>query len=67
LGKGELREAAMQADHELRKNPHDGFVQTFESGEVDSNFAAERSLLFGMTFFTGHGFLLKSRLAVGEP
>ena len=36
LGNRELREAAMQADHELRKDPHDKFVQTFESGEMDA-------------------------------
>jgi hypothetical protein len=67
LGNGELREAAMQADHELRKNKHDGFVQTFESRKMDGNFAIECALLFRMTLFTGHGFPLKSRLAIGEP
>jgi hypothetical protein len=51
---GELREAAMQTDHELRKDPHDGFVQTFESGEMDSNFAVENALLIGLASFAVH-------------
>ena len=51
----ELRGTAMQADHELRKNPHDGFVQTLESPEVDGNFAVEHALLIGIACFTGHG------------
>jgi hypothetical protein len=34
---------------------------------MDGNLAIECALLFGMTFFTGHGFPLKSRLAIGEP
>jgi hypothetical protein len=51
---GELREAAMQTDHEFRENPHDGFVQTFESAEMDGNFAVEHSLLVGMATSTGH-------------
>jgi hypothetical protein len=45
----------MQADHEARKNPHDGFVQTFESPEMNGNFAVERSLLIGMASFASHG------------
>jgi hypothetical protein len=44
----------MQADHGLLKNPHDGLVQTFESAEVDGNFAVEHFLLIGMASFTGH-------------
>jgi len=52
---GELREAAMQTDHELRKNPHDGFVQTIEAGKMDGSFAVEHALLIGMACFTGHG------------
>jgi hypothetical protein len=30
----EFSEAAMQTDHKLREKPNDGFVQTFESGEM---------------------------------
>lgn len=55
FGNGELCEATMQTDHKLRKNPHDGFVQTFESGEMDSKFAGEYPLLIGLAFFAGHG------------
>jgi hypothetical protein len=51
----ELREAAMQTHHQLRKDPHDGFVQTFESGEMDGNFAIKHALLIGMANFAGHG------------
>jgi hypothetical protein len=45
----------MQTDHKLRENPNDGFVQTFECGEMDSNFSLENALLFGMASFAGHG------------
>ena len=51
---GEFRETTMQTDHKLRENPNDGFVQTFESREMDSNFAVENALLFGMASFAGH-------------
>ena len=52
---GELCEAAMQTDHDLRKNPHDGFIQTFEISEMDGNFAVEHSLAIGMASLTLHG------------
>jgi hypothetical protein len=45
----------MQTNHKLRENPNDGLVLTFESGEMDSNFAVENALLFGMASFAGHG------------
>ena len=45
LRNGELREATLKTDHELRKDKHHGFVQTFTSGEMDGNFAAENALL----------------------
>jgi hypothetical protein len=51
---GEFRETTMQTDHELRKNPHDGFVETFDSAEMDGNFAVEHALLIGLASFAGH-------------
>ena len=52
----EFREAAMQTDHKLRKNhANDVFVQIFESGEMDCNFAVEHALLIGLAYFAGHG------------
>ena len=45
----------MQTDHKLRENPNDGFVQTFESGEMDSNFTVENALLIGLASFAVHG------------
>jgi hypothetical protein len=45
FGNCELREAAMETDHELRKNKHQGFVQTFGFGEMNGNFAVENALL----------------------
>jgi hypothetical protein len=51
---GEFREAALQTDHQLRENPNDVFVQTFESGEMDSNFAVEPALTVGLALLTHH-------------
>jgi len=45
----------MKTDGELRKNKDHGFIQTFVSGEMDSNFAVENALLVGMAPFTIHG------------
>jgi hypothetical protein len=45
---GEFRQAGMQTDPELRKNPHEGFVQTFESGEMHRNFPVKRALVVGI-------------------
>jgi len=36
----------MQTDRKLWKNPHDGFVETFESGKMDGNFAVEQRLAY---------------------
>jgi len=55
FGNGELREAALQTDHKLRKNPYDGFFQPCESGEMDGNLAVKHVLLFGMASIAGHG------------
>src|SRR5580765_3020050 len=51
FGNGELRVAALQTDHKLRKNPDDGFFQPFASGKMDGNFAIEHVLLFGAASF----------------
>jgi hypothetical protein len=51
----ELREAAIQTNDDLRKNPHDGFVKAFECTEVDSKFSVEHALLIGMASFKDHG------------
>jgi len=40
----EGRQPAMQTDYERRKHPDDWFIQTFEPGKVDRNFAVKRSL-----------------------
>jgi len=45
----------MKTDGELRKNKDQGFIQTFVSGKMDSNFAVENALLVGMAPFTVHG------------
>src|SRR5580765_2020096 len=41
FGKAELRDATIQADQEFGKHPDDGFIQAFESGEMDGNFSVE--------------------------
>ena len=45
LRNGEHRETALKTDHELRKDKHHRFVQTFTTGKMDGNFAAENALL----------------------
>ena len=46
----------MQTDHKLRENhANDVFVQIFESGEMDCNFAVEHALPIGLAFFADHG------------
>ena len=65
FGDGELRHAAIQADHEFRKDPHDGFVQALESRKMDGNFAAEPLLVFGSTSLTGHKLTSRDRRARG--
>jgi hypothetical protein len=60
---GELREATIQTNDDLRKNPHDGFVKAFESAEVDRKFTVEHALVIGMASFTGHGETLISDVA----
>jgi len=54
FGNGELREAAVETNQELRKVPNDRFFQSFASGEMDGNFAVVNAPLFRMTSFTGH-------------
>jgi len=44
----------MQTDDQLREDPNDLFVQTFESGKMDSNFAIEHALLIGLASFARH-------------
>ena len=45
FGKAELRDATIQADQEFGKHPDDGFIQAFESGEMDGNFSVEFALV----------------------
>jgi len=45
FGNGELRDAALEADLELWKHPHDGLVQTLESGEMNGDFSVEIALM----------------------
>ena len=49
-----LCEAALQADHQFWEYPHDGHVQSFKSGKMESYFSIEDALLIGLTRFTGH-------------
>jgi hypothetical protein len=61
LWNGKLGQAAMQADQDLGKNQHMGFIQTAWSGKMDSNFGIEHSLLFGIASSADHGCLLYLR------
>jgi hypothetical protein len=45
FGNGELSEAAMQTDQKLWKDPHDRFVQSFESREVNRNLTIEGAMV----------------------
>jgi len=58
----------MQTDRKLRKYPDDGFVQTFEAGEMDRNFAVKSALAVETAPITCHGFTFEStfRLILDE-
>jgi hypothetical protein len=43
LGNRKFREATIQTDQKLWKNPNYGFVQPFESREVNRNLTVERA------------------------
>jgi hypothetical protein len=60
LGDSELGKAATKTDRELRKDKHDGFVQTFEPGEMNGEFAIENALLIGIAPFACHNTILGS-------
>ena len=49
----------MQTDRKLRKYPDDGFVQTFEAGEMDRNFAVKGALAVETASITCHWFRLQ--------
>lgn len=51
---GEAREAAIQADKKLWKDPDDGLVQTGDSGEMDGNFSVEIALVLRLARFARH-------------
>ena len=57
LGNRKFSEATMYTDHKLWKNPNDGFLQTFHSGKMNSNFTVKNALHLGMASFTGQGNL----------
>jgi hypothetical protein len=44
----------MQTDHELRESPHDGFVQTCQSREMDGSLAVEHAQLVGIARLARH-------------
>ncbi len=46
--------ATIQTDQKLWKYPHDGLVQTLESGEVNSDFPVKLALLFGVARLARH-------------
>src|SRR5207248_5620272 len=54
FGNLESREAALQADFNLRERPDNGHVQTLEAREMHSNFATECACVGGLTRFTRH-------------
>lgn len=58
FGNVELREPALLADLKLWEYPHDGLVQTLESGKMDVHFTVKRALLVGCTSLTRHSYLL---------
>ena len=45
FGNCKFREATIQTDQKLWKNPNYGFVQSFESREVNRNLTIERALV----------------------
>jgi hypothetical protein len=51
---GERREATLPTDRKLWKHPHDGLVQTLQSGEMDGNFTDERVVIIENASFTDH-------------
>ena len=54
LGNGELGEAAIQTDQKLWKDPHYGFVQTREAGEMNDNFPVESALILRLARLASH-------------
>ena len=66
FGNRELREAALQADLELWEHPHNGLVQTFESGKMNSDFPIKEALVVGLTRFAGHKLLPNQKGTLGS-
>jgi hypothetical protein len=46
FGNDKLSNATVEANHKLGKNPHDGFVDIFQSRKVDGNFSPELLQVF---------------------
>jgi hypothetical protein len=65
FGNCKFREAAIQTDQKFWIDPHDGLLQTIESGEMNSNFPVENTLISRLARLARHSRTLPNiRLAL---
>jgi hypothetical protein len=51
-----LREPTSQANRQLRKHPHNGFIQALQTGKMDPEFSVEVFHLRGASLTTHNCF-----------